>query len=84
MTLEEFKTVNSNDNEHNCSLDYNYFNMSLASSTTDSGVTEDFQDAESTLQASDNIQPGANSTTSGYDGTQDMTENEGRRAGEIW
>ena len=63
MTLEEFNSVNSSDNEHNCSLDDN-FNTSLTSLTTDSGVTEDFQGAESTLQASDNIQPGANSTTS--------------------
>ena len=68
MTLEEFISMNSSDNEHNCSLDDN-FNTSFTPLTTDSGVTEDFQDAESTLQASDNIQHGANSTMSGSDGT---------------
>ena len=60
--------MNSSYNEHNCSLDNN-FNTSFTSSTTESGITEDFQDAESTLQASDNIQPGENSTMSGSDGT---------------
>ena len=68
MMLEEFNSVIFSDNDHNCSLNDN-FNASLTSLTTDSGVTENFQDAESTLQASDNIQPGANSTTSGSDGT---------------
>ena len=68
MTLEEFNSRNSSYNEHNCSLDDN-FNTSFTSSTTDSVITEDFQDAESTLQASDNIQYGANSAMSGSDGT---------------
>ena len=57
MMLEEFNSMNRSDNEYNCSLDDN-FNTSLTSSITDSGVTEDFQDAESTLQASDNIRLG--------------------------
>ena len=67
MTLEEFNGIDSSDNEHNCSLDDN-FNTSFTSSTTESGITEDFQDTESTLQASDNIQSGPNSTMSGSDG----------------
>ena len=33
MTLEEFNSMNSSDNEHNCSLDDN-FNTSFTSSTT--------------------------------------------------
>ena len=68
MPLEEFNRMNSSNNEDNCSLDKN-FNTSFTSSTTESGITEDFQDSESTLQASDSIQPGANSTMSGFDGT---------------
>ena len=68
MTLEEFNSMNSSDNEHNCSWDDN-FNTSCTSSTTDSGVTEDFQDAQSTLQSSDNILPVANSTTTEFDDT---------------
>ena len=66
--LEELNSMNSSYNEYNYSLDDN-FNTSFTSSPTESGITEDFQDAESTLQASDNIQPGANCTMSGYDGT---------------
>ena len=62
MTLEVFNSMNSGYNEHNCSLDDN-LNTSFTSSTTESGITEDFQDAESTLQASDN------SKMSGSDGT---------------
>ena len=65
---EELNSMNNNDNEDNCSIDEN-FNTSLTSSTTESGITEDFQDAESTLHGSDNIQPGANSAMSGSDGT---------------
>ena len=68
MKLEEFNCMNSSDNENNCSLDDN-FNIPFTSLTTDSGVTEDFQDAESALQASENIQPDANSTMSGSDST---------------
>ena len=45
------------------------FNTSFTSSTTESGITWDFQDAQNTLQASDNIQPGANSAMSGSDDT---------------
>ena len=44
------------------------FDTSLTFSTTESGITEDFQNAESTLQASDNIEPGANSAMSGPEG----------------
>ena len=65
---EELNSMNNSNNEDNCSVDGN-FDTSLTSSTTESGITEDFQDAESTLQASDNIQPGANSAMSGPDGT---------------
>ena len=68
MSQEELNSMNNSDNEDNCSVDEN-FNTSFTSSTTESGITEDFQDAESTLQASDNIQPGANSAMSGSDGT---------------
>ena len=45
MTLEELNSMNSSYNEHNCSLDDN-FNTSFTSSTTESGITEDFQDAD--------------------------------------
>ena len=62
MPQEELDSMNNCDNEDNCSLDEN-FNTSFTSST----ITGDFQDAESILQASDNIQPGANSTMSGFD-----------------
>ena len=41
MRLEEFNSMNSSDNEHNCSLDDN-LNTSFTSSTTESGITEDF------------------------------------------
>ena len=68
MTLEEFNSMNRSDNEHNCSLNDN-FNTSFTSSTTDCGITEDFQAPERTLEASDSIQPEVNSTTSGSDGT---------------
>ena len=68
MSQEELNSMNNSDNEDNCSVDDNFDN-SLTSSTTKSGITENFQDAESTLQASDNIQPGANSAMSGSDGT---------------
>ena len=68
MLLEGFNSMNSSDNEDNCSVDKN-FNTSFTSLTTESGTTEDFPDAESTLQASDNIQPRANNTMSGSDGT---------------
>ena len=68
MSQGELNSMNNSANEDNCSVDDN-FNTSLTSSTTESGITEDFQDAESTLQASDNIQPGANSAMSGPDGT---------------
>ena len=68
MTLEEFNSMNRSDNEHNCSLDDN-FNTSFTSSTTESGISKDFQDANSTKQASDSVQPGLNSTMSGSDGT---------------
>ena len=44
MTLEEFNSMNSSYNEHNCSLDDN-FNTSFTSSTTKSGIAEDFQDS---------------------------------------
>ena len=68
MLHQKFNSMNNSDNEDNCSLDENC-NNSFTSSTTESGITEDFQDAESTLQTSDNIEPRANSTISGSDGT---------------
>ena len=77
MSQEELNSMNNSDNEDNCSIDDN-FKTSLTSSTTESGITDDFQDAESTLQASDNIQPGANSAMSGSDGTLLMASVTGR------
>ena len=68
MPLEELNSMNSSDNEDNCSLDVD-FNTSFTSSNTESGITEDFQDSEGTLQAYDNIQPGESNTMSESGGT---------------